>query len=138
MSNSVELKGSVVAGAPNCGGCEDGALITMSLGFKGGCCAKPYNVATGGNPRNVQSPGVYLTLTDIGPTGVVTRADTLILWTRALMLFRLTTDDGLGGSVVSVVPVDGLFIVEFPSTRFLKLLEVQGSGIINYFASGQV
>lgn len=137
MSNNVTLAGSLTAGPSDCGGCGPGALLSMGLQFKNGCCGKSYNVATAAQPRTINSPSSYVAMNDIGPSAGLTHADTLVVQTSAPMLMRLTTDDGTGSSVLSVIPVDGLFIAEFQAARFLKLLEFQGIGTVSYFASGQ-
>ena len=46
------------------------------------------------------------------------------------------TINGDSGDVVSVLYVSGLCVLEFPAQNYLKLLEVQGGGVVEYFASG--
>jgi hypothetical protein len=100
---------------------------------------KGYNAATGILQQQIATAaGVYVTLATVGTGGVVTKADTLCLKTNGPVLLRLTTDDGLGGSVVAILPIDGMATLEFNSNRYLKLAEISGSALIEYFASGQI
>lgn len=98
---------------------------------------KGFQVATGVLTRNLNSAAVFLAFPELGGSASVTRATFMYLRTDSPMTLRLTTDDGLGGNVVAVVPVQGLHIAEYPDNKFLKLLEVMGSGKIEYFISGQ-
>lgn len=137
MSNVVQLQGQIQAGPPGCGGCSGlGMLLQLSLQLKGACAQKPYNVATGGQPRIINSAAVFVALGDVGPTGVVTRADTLFFYSPVPIDLELTTDDGAGGDVVAIVPLDGTLVLEFPTQKPLKLLRVRGTATIQYFASG--
>ena len=41
-----------------------------------------------------------------------------------------------GTTVIAGIPINGVLALEFDLARFLVLLEVQGAGIIEYFAAG--
>ena len=134
------LSGTLQGGPPNGTDIGPGPRMSLNvpLAFKGGSWGKSYNAATGILQRSV-STGVYLQLAGVSSSASdpVTKGDTLYLLTNGPVSFRLTTDDGSGGNVVAVVPVDGFAMWEFPGNKFLKLLEVLGSASIEYFVSGQ-
>ena len=115
---------------------QDRSTMTTALALKGGIAAKPYAKATGIIENTVATGGVYQALPGVGADPAITKANTLYFFSDSPVLLRLTTDDGAGGSVVAVVPVDGLFVSEFQDSKFLKLVEVNGSGGIEYFVSG--
>jgi hypothetical protein len=96
--------------------------------------SKGYGQATGVLSRTISSPSAFIDLGE--PGNAVTKATFLYLKSDAPLDVRLTTDDGSGGDVVAVVPVEGLCLLEFSSSKHLKLLEVQGSGRLEYFVSG--
>jgi hypothetical protein len=131
----IDLQGALTGGPPSGGDTFPAAVFTAPLRFRSN--PKGFGVATGVLTQIVASPAVYLTLPGVGTGGVVTKADTFYLKSSGPIDLRLTTDDGAGGDVVSVVPCDGLHLSEFPTSKFLKLIEVQGSATIEYFASGQ-
>lgn len=135
----ISLSGTIVAGPP-CGGCCDGfggtaTTIPLSLSTT----PKNFGAATGTIQQqvNVASPS-FGVLHGVGAGETVTKADVLAFKTASPLVLRLTTDDGSGGDVVAVVPVQGSIVWEFPTNLFLKKLEVQGSGQIEYFLSGQI
>lgn len=98
---------------------------------------KPSAVDTGLPTRQVNSPSSYTTLTGVGDTDTVTKADTLYLRTVSPMLVRLTFAQTGGPDLASEVPVHGLLLVEVPTAQYLKLVEVKGAGAVEYLASGQ-
>lgn len=97
---------------------------------------KPYNVDTGRNVANVLSPSAYAALGGIGTLGPVTQAVTLYLRTTTPLTIRLTTAVPSSADLLSVLPLNGILILEFPSDHYLKLVEVQGSGTVEYYVSG--
>ena len=101
---------------------------------------KTYAVSTGVNQASITINAAYAALPDIGSSTKVTHADTLYVRTNKLVNVRVTTDDGVGGSVVAVVPVKGLLILEFDATKYLKLVEIQGhpteATVVEWWASG--
>ena len=52
------------------------------------------------------------------------------------VLVRITTDDGVGGNVVTTIPCIGLLVLEFQTLKFCKLVEVKGTATLEYVASG--
>lgn len=132
--NIVSLDGSLLAGPSKSSdhGFPSG-MVNASFTLKPSTKPAPVSVY---DVRNLQSPGSFATLRGVGSGESVQQANLLYLRTEAAMTFRVTFDDGAGGSVVASYPVDGLFIVEAPVSRFIKLVEAQGVGVVEYFASG--
>jgi hypothetical protein len=99
---------------------------------------KQYSVDTGVMHPQVNSAApAWFPFGGIGPNSDVTQATTLLVRTQVPMVLRLTTADINGGpDNVSVVPINGLLILEFPANGYLKLLEVQGQGQVEIYASG--
>lgn len=81
-------------------------------------------------------PAAYEELSAIGAGADVPLADTLYIRSESDILLRLTYQSGGESPTVVVLPVKGLFILELQSSRLLELVEVQGSGQLEYFASG--
>jgi len=101
--------------------------------------AKQFGVATGVLTRNLQvAAPAFATLDGVGPAATVTQGDFLYFKCDGQLVLRLTTDDGGGGQDVQTVPVHGLAVLEFPTTRPLELLEAQGTGKIEYLVSGPI
>lgn len=102
---------------------------------------KPFSAASGVLTRRVStvSPS-FATLTGVGANDTVQRGDTLYLRSDSQLLLRLSQLDPLnptGPALVREVYVQGLFIVEFPQSSPLVLLEAQGSATIEYLVTGQ-
>jgi len=100
---------------------------------------KPSQVDSGLKVRNLNSPNAYVALSGVGVTDDVTNGDTFYFRCRSPVLLRLTFYNPLqpGSPVVSVIPVMGTHVCEYPQDRYLTLVEVQGSGQIEYLVSGQ-
>lgn len=98
---------------------------------------KPFSVDTGAMRTTVNSPSAFVALGGIGSTSDVTQATTLYFRCAVQMLIRMTFQNPGGGSdIVSVEPINGVKLCEYPANGVLKLLEVQGQGQIEYYASG--
>lgn len=108
------------------------AVFNAPLGLRN--ASKSFASATGVLRRVIASPAAFVSLSGIG--GDVATANFFYFRTTAAMTLRITHSDGAGGSVVVSIPVHGLFIFELPDTNVITLAEVQGSGEIEYFASG--
>lgn len=115
--------------------------------FPSGVSSLPFTLNTGASPKcanastgiqhtTVSSPNSYVTLAGVGPTSTVVQGDTLYLRTTSPMLVRLTFKTS-GADLVSVVPVQGLLMIESSADQYVKLIEVQGSGVVEWFASGK-
>lgn len=134
--NIVTLQGTLLAGpAKSSDSAFPSGLVNASFTLKPSTKPAPVSVY---DVRNLASPSSFATLRGIGSGETVTQGNTLYLRTDAPMTLRLTFDDGAGGDVVASFPVDGLFLIEAPVGKFLKLAEAQGVGVVEYFASGNL
>ena len=102
---------------------------------------KPFSAGSGVLTRRVAqaSPG-FTPLQGVGPTDAVVRGDLLYMRSDAALLLRVSTQDPLaplGPPIVVLVPISGLFIIEFPASSPLVLLEAQGSATVEYAITGQ-
>lgn len=133
MSSVVTVKGTLLAGPPK-SSCNGFPSALVNAAFELTPPNKSAEVAAYGSP-NVNSQVSYVTLDGVGSGNTVTQGTFLYVRTTARMAIRITQGSG-GGAVVSVVYVKGLFIQEFPPDMPLTLLEAQGVGVVEYFASG--
>lgn len=139
--NTVTLLGTLTAGPQ--GSCEGGfpaGLLQVNFGLSGSCpgagtkpMAKKIWTST-----DVNSPSpAYAALDGVGTGESVTQGNTIYLRTTSQMKIRATFADPAGGpDIVSIIPHQGLWIQEFPNNGYLKLLEAQGVGGVEYFVSG--
>ena len=133
----LSLTGTLSAGPPAGAEAFPGSNMQVPLALLAGA-STTYGVASGILTQNVASPSpAYLTLSAVGASGPVTQGLFLYLKTSDSMLLEVTHDDGSGGTLVRLVPVRGLFILEFPTNMPLEGLRIQGSGRIEYFVAGQ-
>lgn len=95
-------------------------------------------VNTGIKHRQVNSPNAYVALSGVGTGDDVTRADTFYAKNNAPMKLRLTFAQPGTDDLVTEVPLYGTKLEEYPSDQYLKLIEIKGVGLVEYFASGQV
>lgn len=139
--NTVTLLGTLTAGPQ--GVCEGGfpaGVLQLPFGLAGSCpgagtkpSAKRFWSTIG---INTPSPA-FITLDGVGAGQSVTRANLLYLRTIIPMKIRLTMADPAGGpDIVSILTPQGLVIVEFQDSGYLKLLEAQGVGSIELLVSG--
>ena len=99
---------------------------------------KTVAVSSGALSGQVASPSAFVTLSGVGPAGPVTKADFLYFKCRGVLQLRLTVEDvGGGADVVSVLPIGGPFVLEFPENGRLKLLEAKGVAPVEYLIAGQ-
>jgi hypothetical protein len=136
---TLQLTGSLVAGASCATACGDSSgTLTLPLSFPS--CGKQYQVSVGtppGAPRSINSLLAFTAISSIGAGGDVTRGEFLYVASEGTLDLELTTDDGSGGNVVAVVPIDsGPTMWTFPSTKYLKGLRVRGVGRLIYFVAG--
>jgi hypothetical protein len=97
-----------------------------------------FQVATGVLTTNVStaSPS-WRTLSGIGASDVVTQGNLLYAKSNGQMFLRLTFENGSDPDIVSIVPLNGgPIILPIDQARYLKLLEVQGTGQLLYFVCG--
>jgi hypothetical protein len=117
-------------------------LLQVSFGLAGSCPGagtKPALKKFWSNV-DVNSPApAFQALDGVGAGQSVTQGNTLYLRTTAPMTMRFTFADPMGGpDIVSLVPVQGLLIWEGSALGYLKLIEAQGVGGIEYFVSGNL
>lgn len=130
---TVSISGSLTGGPGSSGGFPASTFntpISLATG------SKLFQHATGVLTRIISSPAAFVALSAVGAANDVPKADTLYLRADADVDLRITQDDGAGGSTVLTLPVRGLFVMETPTNKMITLLEVQGSGKLEYFASG--
>jgi hypothetical protein len=99
---------------------------------------KGFQSASGILTRSLTDPNVFVVLTAVGPAADVPKANFVYIRAESDYKLRITQDDGLGGTVVRLVNVRGLFMSEFPDNQQVVLLEASGSTKLEYFASGPV
>lgn len=94
---------------------------------------KSWQVATGVLTRRVSVVApAWLELDGIGSGHTVSEAHFIYIRSDAPILVRTTQ-----GIVAASHTVQGIFLIEAPESAPIVLLEVQGSGTIEYFAQGQ-
>lgn len=113
---------------------------SVPFGLLGAPCPKGAPVSTGAMRINVNSPSAFVALPGVGGAGPVTKADTVYVRAKAGgFQLRVTFNNPAGSPIVSVIPLAGLFILEpdAAGSFYAELLEIQGSGTVEYLASGQ-
>lgn len=117
------------------------ATSSTPFSLNTGAQPKPVGVSTGIKLRSVNSPSAFVALSGVGATDDVTQADTVYMRVQSGgFQFRVTFHNPAGPNIVSVLPASGLFVFEpdAGSGYYVTLLEVQGSGQIEYYASGRI
>jgi hypothetical protein len=130
----LNLTGSISA-APvgNTGGSVPSGIDTIPLSLTQG-----YTLKASGNTRvSVPSPS-WQTLPGIGSSGLVTHGDFMWLNTDSPCYIRTTQFDPSNTPIVSVHQVQGLFMMQFPPTGQLSLLEIQGVCGVEYLVTGNI
>jgi len=135
----VAISGTILGGPVQVGVGFPQAIFTTQLATTPN--PKPFSNASGVLTRRLAqaSPG-FAPMQGVGPTDSVVRGDTLYLRTDSQVLLRVSQTDPLNPlnpPLVREIYVNGLFIVEFPQSSPLVLLEAQGSATIEYLITGQ-
>lgn len=126
----MSLDGAVVTTQPQCGdGDFPAGLDNIPLSLYP--ASKPWNVKTGDMQANLAANS-YAALGGVGAGGPVTQADLLILRTNAGFTVRLTLAD----ASQPVLFVEGTLLLEPQAGKEVTLVEVIGTGVVEYFASG--
>lgn len=132
---TVSVQGSLLAGPVSVGASFPSASLQEQLSLLNN--PKAYQAATGILSRRIASPSGFLALPTVGSAGDVTRGDTLYAKCDGPLILRITQDDGSGSPGDPVdLPIQGLFMMEFPSTQPLLALSVKGNANLVYFVSG--
>lgn len=116
------------------------ASTSIPFGLNGCPSEKPVQSSTGRILRQVNSPSSFVTLDGVGASDVVTMATTVYARVRCGgFQLRVTFHNPLGSPIVSVVPFAGVFLFEpdVASGYYVTLVELQGVGTIETYASGQ-
>lgn len=133
----LSLDGSVQVG-PVSSGDNVFPSATSSVNLTSYPNPKPSLVDTGFTTRNVNSPSSFLALSGVGTGDTVTKGDTLYLKCLQKMRVRVTFAD-TPSDLVSVFIVVGTLVLEADqASNYIKLLEVMGTGPIEYLVSGQL
>lgn len=135
MSNQLTITGTLQLTPQNA---QDGSFpssnSTVPFSLNTGNQPKNSPADTGVDHRTVASPSAYTTLKGVGTDDDVTAADTLYIRTSVPMLIRCTYT---GLSTPAEEPIKGLKIIEVDPQFPLTKVEVKGSGLVEWFASGQ-
>lgn len=137
----VKVTGTLQAGPP---AATDGQfpsmLATAAITLKEN--PKGYSRATG-VLRRQETFAAFTVLNEVGVGAAVTQGHFLWFKSNGPVEIRLTTDDGSGGDVLSVIPLDGAYMSEFDiatgTGKFLKALELNTLGaavLVEYFIAG--
>lgn len=123
--------------------CQDSSFptgaTTIPFTLNAGSQPKQVGVSTGAKIRNVNSPSSFVQLSGVGTGDDVTQGATFyIRVVSGLFQVRCTYHNPAGSPIVSVSPIAGLFIQEADVGNgfYLQELEIQGSGIVEYYVSG--
>jgi hypothetical protein len=133
--NVVQLVGTIAVSSQSaCDNPFPGATSLASLSL---CpSAKPATVDTGMQRPNIDSAGSFVTLAGIGAASTVTAATFIYFRSIEPFILRETTKNPLGSPLVVAYPVQGLHVREYPPGSELTLLEAEGEGQVEYYASG--
>ena len=94
-----------------------------------------YAVSSPAGLMSIVSLSTFVPIQGVGTNGPVTRGLFLYLKTDAEMVLRVTTQTT---SAAQVLPINGLVILEFQPDDALTLLEIKGSGRVEYLVAGQI
>jgi hypothetical protein len=129
--STVDFQGTLVAGSQGGTDCSFPSAITNLQFGK----TKSFAVSAT-HAKNVASASAYVPLDGVGTGETVTQANFLYLRTNAKLSARITYKADSGPDVVIVIPVFGFLVWEPPDANYITLLEMQGVGGVEYFASG--
>lgn len=133
MGNVATLSASLIAGPQSVGDCSFPAG-TFNVSFATSPNPLPAAVSAA-HAKAINSPNAYVTLDGVGTNQSVTQGVFLYLRSASPMKVRLTIQD-TPADQLSVVYVQGPMLIELPSTNYLKLLEAQGVGSLEYYVCG--
>lgn len=130
MSNTVTCAGAIAAEPSTV---TDGSFPagSTSIPFALNPPSKPFTVDTGRALVNVNSPSSFTAFAGVGAGAAVTQASFLYVRTQSPMQVRITQN----GST-SVVKTSGLFVLEPEPGSEVTLVEFQGAGTVELYASG--
>lgn len=132
MGEAVQLQGATLAAGPTV--VSDGSQFpsgSTTIPFALNPAQKPYVVETGRVLPTVNTANAYQIMQGIGTGGPVTQAHTLYVRVAAPMKIRITQN-----GVTNVVLLNGVLLLEFDPSNPMTLLEINGSGQVEYAAWG--
>jgi len=132
MSNVVNCAGTITA-EPQA--VTDGSFPagSTSLPFTLNPPDKPFAVDTGRQLLNVNSPNAFTAFAGVGADAAVTQASFLYIRVNQSMKVRITQN----GQTPAVSLIRGLFILEPDTGDEVTLVEFEGAGQVELYASGQ-
>lgn len=134
--NSLQLSGTLTLNPQNASdGSFPSANTSVPFTLNTGGNSKPSPADTGVDHRQVNSPSTYVTLGGIGAGDDVTAGDTLYIRTNVPMWIKCTYQGS--SAAPAEEPIKGLKIIELDPSFPLTKVEVKGSGLVEWFASGQ-
>jgi hypothetical protein len=133
VSNVVNINGTLISGPPVASDSSFPSGVT-NIVFGTQPPQKSANVQTQ-NVRQVNSPTAFVSLDGVGVGETLTQGNTFYARVQSPMQLRFTFDS-TPTPIVSVIPVQGLYIFEADPSHPIILVEVMGSGTIEYFVSG--
>jgi hypothetical protein len=137
----IRVTGSLTVGPPCAcdGGDSSYGNGVSNIGLSLFPCPKSSQVDTGVNRRMVNSPTAFIPLSGVGPSDNVTQGDTLYVRSVSPVLIQVTFyNPNLPMTPwVSVIPLQGMLLIEPPQNSYVMGLAVQGTGQIEYLVSGQ-
>ena len=134
-TNQLSCTGTILLGPSSA---SEGGVPAGSTSIPFQTNPNPKNAAacTGDQVISVSSPGSYVALPGVAASNSnVTQGTFLFIRTTNLMMVRTTTYN-VSGNVVAVEPVNGTKIVEYDPGAYLVLVEVEGSGTVEYLVAG--
>jgi hypothetical protein len=129
----VRVSATLAADPPSTGDSSfPSSSTTIPFGLTGGINGKQAAAQTGAQSRLIASPSAFVELDGVGVNNTVPKGDTHYLRTSVVMSVRLTFLD----LSTAVIPVKGVLLIEYDPANPLTLLEVKGSGQVEWFVSG--
>jgi hypothetical protein len=132
VSNAASLAATLIAGPQQV---QDTQFPSATVNIPFGLLptTKAYNVDTGTQTPQVNSPSVFVTLSGIGTGQTVTQALTLYVRCLIPMQIRLTFS---GDATPKVIYLQGVLLLEASVAAPITLLEAMGAGQVEFWASG--
>lgn len=139
MGGQVTVAGATLAAGPAMVTDNPFPSGTTSIPFALNPDPKPYNADSGRMTATINSSAAYVPLGGLGSSGgEASQAHTVYFRCQTPMLLRETYQNPAGGTLQALHQVSGLFVKEYPANALLTLLEVQGSGQVEWYFAANV